>query len=227
MEFFLLRPSINEKEIGRFPQCEKSISAGNLDNLNPNGWIGNNISLPIPILHENAKFTSYLNIVVANPTRFLVVDSELLAIINEMYSSKFERWKIGVQHKNTLNEDYSLLHFLSSESEYVDYELSEFYIGRMDNWRFRGSELHIRDREDYVLTENSLLSIDQRIVPQRIVLNFKKATQHIARLDNIPTGKGYYFSEQLVSKINEAGLTGMLFKDIESAGKGKLVTLSD
>jgi|TARA_R110002049_G_scaffold171049_1_gene337643 hypothetical protein len=219
MKYYWLTNSIDTKIIGKYPQSESAYNAPKFWNDVEKGLINENLTIPEPILHKNAKLTSYLSSVPIINLSFLILNRELFNLVKPSINGEYITWKIKIHYRDSIVNDYFLFHLLTtSQKKYVDYENSEFYIGKIDDYKWIGESIRIYNHENFLSTKEILRNENLIVKVKKLQMNFKNSSEDFIRINDSPTivgGSGYYVSEKLKDAIEKSGFTGMAFIDIE------------
>lgn len=204
----------SRKDIGVSPQStECHFGDIQKDFIPYEGVIDFEFELPIPKLRNKARATSMLD-VVAIPSTFLVMSKYFLDFLKNFELGAYQKWDIQVHHRNEQMNDYVLFYMNETkQSEYVDFENSEFYIGSLNDYKYVGDYLSILDYENYLSTREILSEDNLWLKHRKVVLDLSNTKEDMFRLVNSPNS-GYFVSEQLKNAIQEKKFTGMVFKEI-------------
>ncbi|PWL38991.1 hypothetical protein DKG77_12255 [Flagellimonas aquimarina] len=222
MEYFFLQQSTRTKEVGILPQWESYKIKGDLNQLHGTGPIEGMVNLPEPILRKKARPTTYLDMtVVANSLVYMVVKQHFLNFLMKFNIGEYQTWNLKIHHKGKVLEDYCVVYF-SHPAKCVEYDLSNFYTGKIDDWRYNGKEINIADQDEFLTMAKDMYTAGLKIKSKSMVLNFSKIKKDIVRIANVPFGSGYYISENLKNAILEQRFTGMEFIPCEELWNGRI-----
>ena len=150
---------------------------------------------------------------------FLILNRELFNLVKPSINGEYITWKIKIHYRDSIVNDYFLFHLLTtSQKKYVDYENSEFYIGKIDDYKWIGESIRIYNHENFLSTKEILRNENLIVKVKKLQMNFKNSSEDFIRINDSPTivgGSGYYVSEKLKDAIEKSGFTGMAFIDIE------------
>lgn len=224
MKYYKLSFSSNVKEVGKIPQSEECLAGDVQQDFIPSeGKIDFDFKLPEPNLEKKSKQTSFIN-VVAIPSRFLVIDDELLNFLRVFDIGNYQSWKINTWlDKKEIIHKYNL--FLindTKQDKYIKFNQSEFLIGKLGDWKDLSvrEPVKVENYSDYNdLRINLRKSKDKkRLRFSKILIDLSSATEDMFRIANVPPG-GYFVSEKLKNAITENGFTGMEFTEISELDK--------
>jgi len=216
MKYFKLTEAIDNKIIGRYPQGETSKIVGNLNDFYWNKLNGKDIDivLPHPIIVDKAKTTDYISVVPINSLAFLILKLDLCSLIENSNIKKFQKWNIKVDHKKKTLGDYQLFWLIeSSENEVVQYTISDFFIGKLGDRRYKGNSISISSSENYFKINRELMNNKLILKCNELVLDFSVSNNDLIKLTNAPFANGYYVSEKLKYDIESQGYTGINFME--------------
>lgn len=228
MKYFQLNHSIKQKEVGKFPQVETFEVYGNIRGYIEPGEITGNKELPEPNLVSKAKLTTFLSGVI-NPNNFLVFKKYFIDFLKDYDFGEYQSWILNVRKNGELIRDYSLFYLMNdSQDKYVDFEGSEFLVGKLGDWKDTSSRkpVKVKNYREYLnlidVLKNSNDKSDIRC--DKLVLNLSSANEDLFRLSRMPYfGDGYYVSERLKNDIDNQGFTGISFKEIHEVDRRMLI----
>jgi len=107
MKYYKLIESINNKEIGVYPQVIKTDQALEIQEfgLGYNEHLHKQFILPEPILRNNARETTMISVTAINNNIFLVLKNYFIDFLKNFKIANFQSWKIDVYHKKQLVDD--------------------------------------------------------------------------------------------------------------------------
>lgn len=226
MKYYKLELALEEKIIGKYPQSTEVKNLADINKMYNYGWEGpikNLPAIPMPILNSKAKPTTFLSIHI-NKLIFLVVKNCFVDFLATFNVGNFQFWSIEVEHSNKVLREYVLFHLSNpSQEELVNFEDSQFLIGKLGDWKDPNTREPVKVTNYYQycnLIEVLKESEDNlQIRCNKLILNLSNIKKDIFRLSNIPFGNGYYVSERLKSAIENEHFTGLKFKEIEKYNK--------
>tara|TARA_R110001583_G_scaffold60219_10_gene179040 strand:- start:938 stop:1618 length:681 start_codon:yes stop_codon:yes gene_type:complete len=225
MKYYKLTHSIDRKIIGVFPQSEECFVGDIQKDFIPwEGPIDFDFKLPEPILEKKSKQTSYVR-VVAISVRFLVVDNEFLNFLKNYNIGNYQKWKIKTWQNEELIKKYNLFILNDTkQSEYIDFEKSDFLIGKLGDWKDRSTRrpISIKNYDEYIYKKEKLGKESLMLLHDKVTLDLKGVNVDMFRIVNAPLG-GYYVSERLKNAIEENGFTGMEFKEVGELDKVEVI----
>ncbi len=219
MKYYQLKWSSNLKEVGAYPQCESVRFIGDIQKKIPiEGKIEFDFALPEPEFEMKAKKNSFIR-VVAIPSRFLVMDDELLNFIKKYSIGNHQNWKIKVWKNNVLIDNYNIFTINDTKlSRYVDFKSSEFYVGMFKDFTFKGENIPINNYDEYLFERSILQKANLWLRYNKVVLDLRQAKEDMFWLQ-APISGYYFVSEKLKDAIEKNNFTGIKFKEIERLKK--------
>lgn len=225
MKFYRIQHNWSRtREVGIFPQIQKMYSLGDFDSLVnifmalKNGPIENEWVIPEPILHNRAKPTTMINGGTISSLILLMFKDQFVDFLKCFKIGEFQAWPMKVHHKKEVLNEYLLFHLSNpSDGKYVDFENSEFFIGKQEIYEDQkiGKLVKIKNHQEYLNISEIIREEDKRLNIQcpKLVLDFENATEDIIRFAELPQA-GYYVSERLRDAILSKRFTGMDFLEI-------------
>lgn len=221
MKYFWIQPSVNNNEIGIFPQC---VDAKNNIEIHEFGFgyynrIIEKFTLPEPILRDQAKATNFLSGPVTSPV-FLVIDGSFLNFLKKNSIQSFDSWNLIAHHKKSIINNYSLFHLCNPvQNRIINFDKSIFKIRSISNSNFEEIKTY-KNYDNYHEHWKELIWKGYIITIENLFLDFSEIDFDLIRLIDIDTiGIGYYVSEKLKKEIEDQGFTGMEFKEIDEIDK--------
>ena len=101
----------------------------------------------------------------------------------------------------------------SSQEKYIDFKISDFYVGSIKDFGYRGENLIIEDYKDFMYYRDKLYEEKCLVKASKIVFNLKNTDVDMFRISEVRS-KGYYLSEKLKNAIEDNGFTGIRFTEI-------------
>lgn len=218
MKFFVLSDSIDNKEIGCFPQSQTFINVGSIrdeDMIMHNGLISRKIIIPELQLMNKAILSTIISSPVDN-SNFLVTKNYFIEFLKNFKLGEIQHWNLLVHHKKKILDDYSLFYmFNKNQDDFVNFKESKFSVGSGDNYFTRENykDVKINNYGDYIEMREMLIDEGLVIVCDELILNLTNLDLDMFRL-NVHTG-GYFVSERLKNAIEQNRFTGMRFQEIE------------
>jgi len=225
MKFYRLSWDSDTRNVGESPQGQESIKFGDVQNFGIGSpGVIDDIDLPEPILHKKAILTDYLDIVAISSNLFMVIHERFLDFIKSFYIGKYQAWPILIHHKSKQLTDYYLFRLNDiCDEDYVDYHASEFFIEKGGlGLPIERIPVQIHDYQEFIRKREEIRNQKEAnpiLKSYRTILNLSNAKKDLFRLYETPSCGGYYISERLKNAIEEAGLTGMAFKEIHEYNK--------
>ncbi|WP_336689137.1 MULTISPECIES: hypothetical protein [unclassified Chryseobacterium] len=220
MKYYQLTYSIDNKEIGCFPQSESA------ENYN---FMLSNLSIldinPIPVLKSKAKLTSLiLSAPITTPK--LIIDDDLLFFLESFLSNnEYLSSKIKVRKGSKIFDNYNLFILLeTSDKIIINYEKSIFFKGSNKDWQYKGDIVRLDNYENYMQSIKKECDNDYCLKTSLLNLDFSSIKKDLILIRNSPLIGGYFVSEKLKNNIKEKGFTGIAFKEIEEIDERIKVT---
>lgn len=210
----------NRKEIGINPQSTEGYFGDIQKDIIPiEGRIDFDFELPIPKLDKKANPTTMLSVVMIPPW-FIIVKKHFIEFLKEFNIGCFQQWPIDVNFEGSKLKDYCLFYLpMTKQAEYIDFNQSQFYIGKYSDYQYVGDKMVINDYNNYINIKEVLEGeMDKCLKHRRIVIDLRDANEDMFRIINAPAG-GYYVSDRLKKAIEKNGFTGMTFKEVSEADK--------
>lgn len=221
MKYYKLIESINNKEIGVYPQ---SLSVKNITDIQKFGFgfyneIQEKFSLPEPILQKKAKLTNYLGVIPINSMIFKIIDDELFDFIINYNLPKFQKWKIKTHHNGAEIDKYNLFHLSHPfQDKLIDFKHSVFMVKNISN--IMAERKQYLNYYDYQTDWKKLIWTGSVIAFDILYLDFSKLNEDLIRIIDIDSvATGFYVSERLKNAIEKERFTGFAFQEIEEMDK--------
>ena len=215
MKYYKLTYSIDENEVGCFPQSETAENYNFL--LSEKSILEIN---PIPILKKKAKLTSLLLSVPITIPKLIIDDESLNFLKFYLTNNYYLSTKIKVKKGNNFFDDYNLFVLLETSDEIiVDFEKSIFFEGSNSNWQYKGDIIKIITLQDYINNLKKDGNSDYCLKTRFLFLNFSGLKKDIIYIEKTSLIGGYFVSEKLKNAIEKEGFTGFAFQEIEEMDK--------
>lgn len=215
MKYYKISSAVDFKEVGPYPQSEDVNFIGDVQKefmISPE-FIDFDFDLPEPILLATAIQTSMIS-VAAIPYWFFVIDDFLLEFLKSFSLGAHQSWKITSWQKRVMLSQYNLFLLCeSSQEKYIDFKISEFYVGSIKDFGYRGENLIIENYGDFKYYEEKLYEEKCLVKASKVVFNLKNTNVDMFRISEVRS-KGYYVSEKLKNAIQDSGFTGIRFTEI-------------
>lgn len=215
MKFYKLSNSIDDAIVGKYPQGEKSIVQGNIEQLY-GVTVPDNEGLVLPelLLVDKAIITDYIQVVTINSFFFLILNKKFKTLLNNFNVEKANSFAINIHHKKKIIASHSIFYLLESKEDIcVEYSKSSFYTGTLKDYKYVGETVAINNSIDFRIFNDKLLSEGLYLKCKELHLNFSNIKDDLIRVTNAMFGSGYYVSERLKKAIESNNLTGMSFKE--------------
>ena len=220
MKYYRLKNSTDLKLIGKFPQSWEVKAIGDIqkDIITGDGFINFKFKLPEIILDKKAQPTSYIS-VVAFSKGFLALENSFAEFLKQ-YTGNIQTWDLEVYHKHHTLNTFCLFYLSkTSQKQTVNFEQSQFYLGKHGDRLFNAKVLEINNYDEYLQKVSMYRGGTYFIKPSKLVLDFSNCKEHLIRNINILYGSGYFVSEDLKRLIEQKGFTGLEFQEIKEYHK--------
>lgn len=211
MKYYQLSHSTVKEEVGMtFPQSQTSRESLPIDHpqhlWQQKAGILNNIALPEPVVHPDAKLSDLLS----TTATWRLVMSPKLKVILEKYikdgQCQFLEMKV---HYLSEEYEYWMLNPLQFNMEVIDFGTSEIWLCGAGNTKIR--ELEINNIADFEISSHTFQ------MPERVSITsvsfVSDITPDFIQLRNAPSM--FYVSETLRNELIKQGCTGISFKETE------------
>jgi len=218
MKYYKIKHSIDPKVVGGYIQASGSLKRGNIDNIGLRSKITIPVDPPILVLDKKSKPTTLLSSWI-DYSVFLVVKDYFVQFLENFTIPDYQYWNIEVYHKKELIPIYQLFHISNpSDSDYIDYRKSDFYIIRRWDDTYTPKPVSIENHKQYLDLQNKLNDGNDflEIEYKKLVMDFSTATEDIIRFVDVSLNFGYYISERLKNAIEKERFTGMEIVEIET-----------
>ena len=148
----------------------------------------------------------------------LIVSGKLKSILEESRTTGMQFFNIHIIKNNEIFDNYWLLHMYESNQEFIEYSKSKIiYQEKSDDFEIsylvNEKNVIINSQDDFEELIKKSRQNDELIWIEKIALS--KPNEIFFTLKYINGGWGYFVSETLKQKIEDAGCTGMEFQPIE------------
>jgi len=211
MKYYQLSYSTVKEEVGiTYPQSQTTRESLPIDHpqhlWQQKAGILNNVSLPEPVVHSDAKLSDLLS----TTSTWRLVMSPKLKVILEKYikegQCQFLEMKV---HYLSKTYQYWMLNPLQFNMEVIDFSISEICLCGAGNTKIR--ELEIKNLTDF---EKSSITFH---MPERVSITsvsfVPDITSDFIQLRNAPSM--FYVSETLRNELIKEGCTGISFRDCQ------------
>ncbi|MFC4636596.1 hypothetical protein ACFO3O_22015 [Dokdonia ponticola] len=215
MKFYKLSNSIDHTITGNYPQGQKSIVPGNIEQLY-GVTVPDNEGLILPelLLENKTIITDFIQVVTVSPAFFLIINDKLRSILSAFSIGRVNSFAIKMHHLKKIIDSHYIFYLLESKEDLcVDYSKSSFFIGKLKDYKYVGETITIDNSIDYRIIKEKLLSKNLYLKSKELHFNFSNIKDDLIRIMNVPFGSGYYISERLKEAIESNNLTGMSFKE--------------
>ncbi len=211
MKYYQLSHSTVEEEVGiTYPQSQTSRESLAIDHpqhlWQQKAGILNNIALPEPVVHSDAKLSDLLS----TTSTWRLVMSPKLKVILEKYI-KEGQCQFLEMNVHYLSEEYEywMLNPLQFNMEVIDFGASEICLCGAGNTKIR--ELAIKNLTDFEKSSHTFQ------MPERVSITsvsfVPNITPDFIQLCNAPSM--FYVSETLRNELIKEGCTGISFREAE------------
>ena len=226
MEYYKLEYAYLPKEIGRkFPQSLRfKTRMGSIQEdwvLHKDGPIDNDkFIVPDIELSKSAKVTNLISSA-GIISDFLIVDILLSSLLSESITDEKQEWSIDIYWKGEKLENYFLFRLANpSNKEWLDFSKMKFELMPFGSQESVGS---VRVKNYNELREVLLTPLNgQRVVPvpDEVYVRPYAYTDDLIRTSYWFHGlTGYWVSERLKNRIEDANLTGMRFIPLQDVNE--------
>ncbi len=206
--------NIDPEAVGACPQSEGMISGYNY--LAPNSIrkidYSKKIDFPLNLdsirMAHRAKWVDIVNSVVINSLCSKIISKRLMDILENFRLPAHQIFD-AVLKKGKIVKTYSFFYIYEFGQDYIDYEKSEFFIGRSFGSRIESIEINTQEEYKKAKATTPLplfVSIDKLVL-------LKECPYDMIRLYQGATG--YYISDRLKNAMEEAGCVGIRYIPIE------------
>jgi hypothetical protein len=210
MVFFRLTYSADEQVIGDYPQSQRENQPVGI--MSPvhysrayNRKVGNEISLPQPILHSKAKITDFLSCVSISAR--LVASEKAMNILTKYSSNRLlQILSITVLAKNK-SLPYWIFHPFNFYYQAVEFEASEIW--RLGLGASLKEQEYFNNFDDFALRRQQLSPPESLMIKRPILRSGIDC--HFFPLTPVTGGIGYYVSERVRTELINSNCTGMEF----------------
>lgn len=211
MKYYQLSHSTVEEEVGiTYPQSQTTRESLPIDHpqhlWQQKAGILNNVALPEPVVHSDAKLSDLLSIT----STWRLVMSTKLKVILEKYI-KEGQCQFLEMNVHYLSEEYQywMLNPLQFNMEVIDFATSEIWLCGAGNTKIR--ELEINNIANFEISSHTFH------MPERVSITsvsfVPEITPDFIQLRNAPSM--FYVSETLRNELIKEGCTGVSFKEAE------------
>lgn len=224
--YFVLQTSINNDEIGEYPQCNGVLKPYNFRGEHSiwkiDYWQPINFDIKIPVfkLYNHAKWTDCVSSATFKSGAIRLCTPQFIDVLKQFEVSSYQQYATEVGRLGELRK-YSFLYFSEIHNQYIDYNKSIFYVRYVFNEE-RPKTVQIfrfRDEMDYNQKRQEL----HRLVRGRQMfiyykLYLKEAAIKLDLFRIYGFYQGLIISERLKKALEESNLTGFRFIPIDSEG---------
>lgn len=144
----------------------------------------------------------------------LIISSKLKEIIQSHRKTGMQFFNITLMKKSITYNNFWLLNMYEFNQEYIDFKNCEI-IQRMKKDGGGTTPVQL-DIENVIEFENAIEKAKEKLETITIEkISLEKGEEHFFTLRNVAGGIGYFVSETLKQKIEDAGCTGIEFQPIE------------
>lgn len=212
MNYYQLRHSSEEAEIGHFPQAPSAKGEINYNSpydLSKYFWkrLDNSVKLTEPVCHAKAIATDLISCITISID--LVVSERLRDLLIEDFVGRMDIAEVKVHYRNTaLN--YWLIHPYKFENEFVDFENSEV-------WRVGRGTSEIN--RELVFSNTEFMQLVNSVKPPEAIVIKKLTLSSSLDIDffalrNVYGGIRFYVSERKKKVLEANNCTGLRFEKV-------------
>lgn len=220
MKFFSIKSSLDNKIVGDYNQVQKAIH--NCDIWNEPNFIDRIDFIKIDfepllssaVLAKNAKLTDLISASVVGFSSRLLISGKLKILIEKYSQETCQFFKSPVIFKNTIIENYWILHPYKFNLEVIDFKNSVIY--ETQNVFLKILKLSINSIEEFYEAKSK---IDNKGREFGIFIERIKIRDHVLLdffiLRYVEAGVKFIVSEKLKWELEEADCTGIEFQPVE------------
>lgn len=211
----LIYDSLNEKVTGtQFQSVTGEFGDIQDENVSFEGRIENDFKLPVPILEDNAKLTSFVNVMFI-PNWFLVLENEFISFLSKFNIDEFQVWNIKLIQSKLTFYNYSLFYIPKTyQSKVINYADSDFYSCDFFDHNSNIEKEKIKNYEHYLEVRDRVEMRGKILKYSSLFLNLNELDKDFIRLINAPIS-GNFISERLKNEIENSNYSGMKFIEID------------
>ncbi|MBN8833542.1 MAG: hypothetical protein ABS68_00815 [Niastella sp. SCN 39-18] len=220
MKYYRIGHSVKEKEIGKFPQIKEGKY---MFNVKDERYIGNSkyylkkidFSPLVPdlVLWKSAKPTDLLSANALGIIFGFVISNKLKEIFEKYNTDTVQFFKIDLYKKNILLDNYWFMKYCNISNEHINFSDSEIW--EVENSFTKVKRKNVTDYNDFIEAKEKF-SYPRSLHIFKIRIN-ENTDKSFFVLSNIEGGYGLFVSENLKNKIENAGCTGIIFKELNES----------
>ena len=220
MKYYFIRPSLNKKILGHYPQVKKIIhhcavwedplfiDRFNFEKININPIISN------PVLHSNSKLTDFTD--VRGDIGFLfkiLISGKLKSILEENKTLGMQFFQCSVFKESIEYIDYWILNYYDINYQFLDFKNSAIFVTTKFD---KTNKLEIDNENDFIQKQKEIAEegYPKGLLIDNIAIK-KENNEHFFILQNIEGGTQYIVSEKLKKEIEDSNCRGIEFQPIE------------
>lgn len=216
MQYFYLQPSSDAKIVGCIPQIYSISNDINyhvddkegIRYIPLEGKIPFKLKLPAFLMDPNARHTDHIVNSVING-RLITINKRLLDLFYQQNLGEHDKYPCMVRQGEYLFEYFILYLYNDSTYNVLDWVRTIFWLSNKDDKTYH--EKYFKDREEYLIFLRSTYKYAS-IHIKRLYFITDEFTPDLIRM-SVPFG--WYVSERLKNSMEEAGITGLVFKPID------------
>lgn len=192
------------------------------ENIPFEGRIEYDFKLPMPILEDKARLTSYVNVTFI-PNWFLVLEKKFISFLRKFNIDEFQVWDIRLKQREKIFDDYLLFYMPKTyQSEFINYADSDFYSCDFFNHNSNLKKEEIKNYEDYLKVRDRVEMEGKILKNNKLILDLQKFDKDFIRLINAPIN-GNFISERLKNEIENNNYSGMTFEEINQIDSRNII----
>ncbi|MDN3594934.1 hypothetical protein [Zunongwangia endophytica] len=217
---YKIESSINQEEIGIYPQIEEAIY--NCDPLNDVQFIDNigkkEISFEpktaIGILNKDALLTDLLSAPIMGFSEKLLVSNKMKNILDNYIKDNFQSFKCKIKISPSQIVDYWVLNPIKFNKQLIDYKKSEIYLMRGVLQKVK--KINVSTYKEFKAESIELLRNKDELINIKFVNLFLKPNDvPFFAIDNVKGGFKYFISKEVKNIMIKSKITGVHFEKQE------------
>ena len=219
MKLYKLDHSYDLKEVGRYPQCPDMKEVGDLHKIlsNENQLFQGINRPPEPQLIYKAKPTSLLSFIAVSGVA-MAINDDFYDVLQNFTIQSYESVRTKVWQNDIALNNYRIFKIFDSIFEdYIDFSQSIFHTKeqmKVYTEEVVDKNLRFKNKEEYSHFKNEMSKSKIYIFSNKLVLKRTEICCDLFRFKSRML-TGYFVSEKLKIAMEQEGLTGISFKDIE------------
>lgn len=220
MNYYVIRPSLDKKVIGHYPQVKeikdnchvwdepKFVEHLHFEKADFEPITSN------AVLYSKSKITDLIDVVGMGFTKKLLISGKLKKIIQEYVDNGVQFFQSGIYHKDNYIDDYWIMNVFNINMKAIDYKRSIIF--KTEKTFNKIGQLDIKNITEFLKNKKI---IEEKGYPHGILIQEFKLKTNInsdfITLLNVEGGVKYLVSEKLRNKIENSNCTGIEFMPAE------------